>query len=81
MPQPNVTWNRLSHILSPIWTGNGLDHMNYLHLGITDGASGLEPGDEIGIFDGSRCVGSGVIRNAGEAMQSFVVLGRRPDYR
>ena len=62
----------------PIWNGNGLDHMNIYLCETSGGALGLEPGDEIGIFDGSRCVGSGVIRNAGEAMQSFVVSADDP---
>ena len=40
------------------WTGNGLDHMN-IYLDLV--GSGLEAGDEIGIFDGEKCVGSGIV--------------------
>jgi hypothetical protein len=41
--------------------GNGVDHMNINILGIPQNL--LQPGDEIGIFDGDLCVGSLVIGN------------------
>lgn len=42
----------------PVWTGNGYNHMNiYLTEAIIDGVS-VQIGDEIGVFDGSVCVGS-----------------------
>jgi uncharacterized protein (TIGR02145 family) len=45
----------------PAYTGNGLDHMNiYLDSPTADGTP-LRRGDEIGVFDGSICVGAGVV--------------------
>jgi hypothetical protein len=41
------------------YTGNGIDHMN-IHL-VNLQASGIKVGDEIGIYDGSLCVGSATI--------------------
>jgi len=43
----------------PVFTGNGTDHMN-IHL-VNLSASGLQAGDEIGVFDGNLCVGSATI--------------------
>ncbi len=43
------------------WKGNGYNHMNvYLHE-TEDGVSALEPGDEIGVYDGDACVGAMVV--------------------
>lgn len=36
--------------------GNGTDHMNIHLVGLPEGL--LAPGDEIGVFDGSQCVGA-----------------------
>jgi methionine-rich copper-binding protein CopC len=51
----------IPHHFTPVWTGNGVDHEN---INITsariDGVD-LEAGDEIGIFDGTLCVGVGVL--------------------
>ena len=45
----------------PIWTGNGVDHMNInIYSAKLDGVD-LEAGDEIGIFDGTSCVGVGTL--------------------
>jgi hypothetical protein len=45
----------------PVWTGNGVDHENInIYSAKLDGAD-LEAGDEIGIFDGDKCVGVGVL--------------------
>ncbi|MFZ0282554.1 MAG: BACON domain-containing carbohydrate-binding protein, partial [Bacteroidales bacterium] len=53
---------RPSHF-NPVYTGNGLDHMNiYLKNPTADG-SALQAGDEIGVFDGNRCVGATVIND------------------
>ena len=56
----------------PSWEGNGLDHMNIYLSETGDERSGFQPGDEIGIFDGSLCVGSGMIMKSGEQFYSFV---------
>ena len=63
---------------SPIWTGNGLDQMNIYISQATGESLGYEPGDEIGIFDGSLCVGAGIIRSADDQLQSFVVSADDP---
>ena len=42
-----------------VFYGNGLDHMN-INLVAID-STGLITGDEIGVFDGTYCVGSAVI--------------------
>ena len=49
-----------SHFV-PVWTGNGLDHMNINVYSAKLNGFELEAGDEIGIFDGSTCVGVGVL--------------------
>lgn len=43
----------------PVTAGNGVDHMNINLVSLP--ANLLEPGDEIGIFDGSICVGAGKV--------------------
>ena len=46
---------------TPIWTGNGYDHMNlYITRATLDGVN-LKPGDEVGVFDGDDCVGVSVL--------------------
>jgi len=42
-----------------IYQGNGYDHMNVNLINLS--ASGMLAGDEIGIFDGTNCVGSAMI--------------------
>lgn len=45
----------------PVWSGNGVDQMNInIYSALLDGLD-LEEGDEIGVFDGERCVGAGVV--------------------
>jgi ligand-binding sensor domain-containing protein len=46
---------------SKVWSGNGMDHMNFYALSAKIDGADMQPGDEIGIFDGSVCVGSGVM--------------------
>ena len=47
----------------PVYTGNGLDHMNIYIDKPIDGGIELNTGDEIGVFDGSYCVGAVVVDN------------------
>jgi hypothetical protein len=47
-------------IFTPVWTGNGLDHMNIYVTSITVNGVALSPGSEIGVFDGNICVGVAV---------------------
>ena len=42
-----------------VFEGNGTDHMNINLVGL--GTSGLQAGDEIGIFDGGYCVGAATV--------------------
>ena len=42
---------------SPVWKGNGYNHMNIYILD----TEGLDDGDEIGIFDNELCVGTGIM--------------------
>lgn len=44
-----------------VWSGNGYDHMNFYALTAVNNGIDLQPGDEIGIFDGNACVGAGVV--------------------
>ena len=44
-----------------VFTGNGTDHMNINLVELAK--SGIEPGDEIGIFDGEICVGSAKVES------------------
>jgi len=48
-----------SEHFKPVFTGNGTDHMN-IHL-VNLQNTGIQVGDEIGIFDGKLCVGSATI--------------------
>lgn len=41
-----------------VWTGNGTDHMNINVVTATLDGFNLEPNDEIGVFDGEKCVGA-----------------------
>jgi Leucine-rich repeat (LRR) protein/N-acetylneuraminic acid mutarotase len=60
------------------WAGNGYDQMNvYLSLKDVNGSM-LQAGDEVGIFDGAACVGSGVVTNTSDRYQSFVVSADDP---
>jgi hypothetical protein len=49
-----------SHFI-PAYKGNGIDQMN-IHL-VNMAESGINRGDEIGVFDGNICVGSAKISN------------------
>ncbi|HOY52472.1 MAG TPA: T9SS type A sorting domain-containing protein, partial [Prolixibacteraceae bacterium] len=40
----------------PILNENGVDHMNINLVGLSDGW--LQPGDELGVFDGDLCIGA-----------------------
>ena len=50
-----------THFVPVWWPGNGMDHMNLYALTATLDNVALQPGDEIGIFDGDICVGMGVL--------------------
>jgi len=46
---------------STVWSGNGLDHMNFYVINATINGVDMEPGDEIGVFDGGVCRSTGQI--------------------
>lgn len=59
----------------PVWTGNGVDHMNFYVLSATLDDIDLQPGDEIAAFDGDYCVGAAAVTEVlvpGENYLSFV---------
>ncbi len=45
---------------TPVWTGNGLDHMNIYITSVRVNGVSVIPGSEIGVFDGDVCVGAAV---------------------
>ena len=61
-----------------VWEGNGHDHMNVYLFVVEDNGIELQPGDEIGIFDGETCVGTGVISSTSERLYSLVVSADDP---
>ena len=50
-----------THFVPAWWPGNGTEHMNLYALTAKLDNHDLQPGDEIGIFDGGLCVGVGVL--------------------
>lgn len=55
----------------PVWTGNGLDHMNIYVTSVTVDGVSLTPGSEIGVFDGIYCVGAAVRPNV---IQNYIEI-------
>lgn len=45
---------------TPVWTGNGLDHMNIYVTSVRVNGVSVIPGSEVGVFDGDVCVGAAV---------------------
>ena len=46
---------------APVWTGNGVDHMNFYVVKASIEGSNMQAGDEIAVFDGVHCVGAEVL--------------------
>jgi hypothetical protein len=71
----------LNNHFVPVWSGSGLDHMNLYALTAKLDNIDLQPGDEIGIFDGNVCVGTGVLTQilGGSAYLPMVVSKDDPD--
>jgi hypothetical protein len=59
---------------SKVWTGNGVDHMNFYVLSAELDGVNMEAGDEIAVFDGEYCVGFGTLIQelTGGAYMTFV---------
>jgi len=71
-----------SHFKLP-YSGNGLDHMNIYLKNPAVGGVGLRTGDEIGVFDGGRCVGAVVVRtnngiSDGQKLLRMIRTHRKP---
>jgi Leucine-rich repeat (LRR) protein len=64
---------------TPVWSGNGLDHMNFYILTAKLDYTDLQPGDEIGIFDGGACVGSGVLTEVLNGTNVFEIRVSKDD--
>jgi len=47
----------------PVWTGNPYNGMNLWVLGASLDGVPLFPGDEIAVFDGTKCVGAAIVSN------------------
>jgi len=62
----------------PSWEGNGLDHMNIYLISPTIGGQRLNPGDEIGIYDGPLCVGYGIVTGPDQKYLSLVATKDDP---
>jgi hypothetical protein len=63
----------------PVWTGNGQDHMNfYAKTARIDGVD-MQPFDEIGIFDGSYCVGAGRLTEVLDTVNALEIRVSRDD--
>ncbi len=66
-----------THHFIRAYAGNGLHHMN-LYLSFSGETNPLESGDEIGVFDGDRCVGSLVVREVSGNMLALVASADDP---
>ena len=56
----------------PVYTGNGLDHMNIYYSRPTIEDDGLITGDEVGVFDGDLCIGYGIMENPDQEYISLI---------
>jgi photosystem II stability/assembly factor-like uncharacterized protein len=63
----------------PVWSGNGMDHMNFYAMLAQINGVDMQPGDEIGIFDGSICVGAGVLTAVLNGTNYFEIRVSRDD--
>ena len=57
---------------NPVYTGNGLDHMNIYYLRSVTEEDGLIAGDEVGVFDGDLCIGFGILEYSDQQYISVV---------
>ncbi|MBW8332103.1 MAG: T9SS type A sorting domain-containing protein, partial [Prolixibacteraceae bacterium] len=60
-PGTSVIINPPTSHFAPVLSGNGFAYMNFYASTAKINGTDLQPGDEIGIFDGTVCVGSGVL--------------------
>ena len=62
-----------------VWSGNGMDHMNFYAMSAQIDGVDMQPGDEIGIFDGDLCVGTGVLTAVLNGTNYFEIRVSRDD--
>jgi hypothetical protein len=78
-PVASSTLSSASGHFTPVWKGNGLDHMNVYITEASIGGSPLMPGDEIGIFSGGVCVGAGRVSERIPADRGVISLAASLD--
>jgi hypothetical protein len=64
---------------TPVWDGNGVDHMNFFTITARIDGLDMQAGDEIGIFDGGICVGSGLLTGVVDANNILEIHVSRDD--
>ena len=74
----------ISDVISPVhfltvWSGNGIDHMNFYTLTATIDGIDMQPGDEIGIFDGNYCVGAGILTEVLDVSNFLAMVASKND--
>ena len=68
-----------SKYFTRVWEGNGTDQMNiHVYSAKIDGVE-LEAGDEIGIFDGTLCVGAGILTKGLSGSSALTIVTSRDD--
>jgi uncharacterized repeat protein (TIGR02543 family) len=64
---------------APVWSGNGTDHMNFYAVTATIDGADMQPGDEIGIFDGDYCVGAGILIEILDGTNLLAIVASKND--
>jgi len=64
---------------TPVWTGSGYDHMNINVVKASLDGLDLQPGDEIGLFDGTLCVGMGKLTTVIDNLNVLLMKASRDD--
>jgi len=64
---------------TPVWSGNGTDHMNFYAVSATLDGGDMQPGDEIGIFDGDYCVGAGILIEVLDGTNLLAIVASKND--
>ena len=62
------------HYFKKVWSGNGLDHMNFYIINATAGGIDLQAGDEIAVYDGNYCVGAAPLTEVLSGAQSYLTF-------
>nr|MBC8175715.1 T9SS type A sorting domain-containing protein [Candidatus Neomarinimicrobiota bacterium] len=63
----------------PIFTGNPFMPMNIFVVGGNIGGNDLESGDEVGMFDGDRCVGAGGVSGSVSSSNPLILVASMDD--